>query len=105
MQLNIVVGEYAMEMEIEETFLEASAQAFDNLDAKMDEGIQFGPGWVENPDRRQRCQFAANKLLVALETNNEGLARMSAGYIIARLPGVERVRIDTAGEPWETQFE
>lgn len=105
MQLNIIVGEYAMDLNIPDRYLEESRQSFENLDANMDQGIQFGPAWVEQPDRRQRCQFAADKLLTALETDNEGLALLSAGYILSRMPGVERVRIDNAGEPWETSFE
>lgn len=105
MQLNIIVGDYSMDLNIPDEFLEKSRPGIDNLDATMDRGIRFGPGWVEQPDSRQRCQFAASKLLTALETNNEGLAMLSAGYIVSRLPGVQRVNIDTSGEPWETTFE
>lgn len=105
MQLNIIVDDYSMDLYVPDDFLEESRQALDHLDSNMDQGIQFGPGWLEQPDRYQRCQFAANKLLTALETDNEGLAMLSAGYILSRLPGVSRVKIDTSGEPWETKFE
>jgi hypothetical protein len=51
-----------------------------------------------------RCQIAANKLLTALETQNENLAFLMAGYILTRLPGTKTVRVDTSGEIANTEF-
>lgn len=105
MKLNLIVHDYSMDLEIPGDFIKASADAFDHLDADMTQGVQSGRDWVVNPDQHQRCQIAADKLLTALETNNEGLAMLSAGYIVSRMPEVKRVRIDTSGEPNGTEFE
>jgi hypothetical protein len=71
----------------------------------MDGGVQIGRDWIDAPDRHQRCQIAADKLLTALETDNENLAMLSAAYIVSRLPGVTRVKIDDSGEIRGTLFE
>jgi hypothetical protein len=105
MQLNIIVSDYSMNLNIPEAFVEASGEAFDRLDRDMDGGVQIGRDWIDAPDRHQRCQIAADKLLTALETDNENLALLSAAYIVSRLPGVTRVKIDDSGEIRGTLFE
>lgn len=105
MQLNIIVSDYSMNLNIPEAFVEASGEAFDRLDRDMDGGVQIGRDWIDAPDRHQRCQIAADKLLTALETDNENLAMLSAAYIVSRLPGVTRVKIDDSGEIRGTLFE
>lgn len=104
MELNIIVDEYSMNINLPDDFLSTSHEIFDRLDREMDQGIQLGRQWVKNPDQTQRCQMAANKLLTALETDNESLAMISAGYIISRLPGVRGVTIDNSGEMSGTDF-
>ena len=105
MELNIIVDDYSMNLNIPEDFLRVSREAFVRLDKNMDLGVQMGRDWLESPDNHQRCQIAANKLLTALETDDERLALLSAGYIVSRLPGVARVRIDNSGEVRGTLFE
>ncbi|HHH39260.1 MAG TPA: hypothetical protein ENK50_06785 [Sedimenticola sp.] len=105
MELNIVVGDYSMNLNLPQAFLDSSRESFDRLDRSMDQGIQLGQEWVAEPDQHQRCQAAADRLLTALETHNEGLAMLSAGYIVSRMPGVKRVWIDNGGEPGENRFE
>jgi hypothetical protein len=46
----------------------------------------------------------ANKLLTALETENDQLGRMMAAYILSRLPHVESIEIDTSGEIQNTEL-
>lgn len=105
MELNIIVDDYSMNLTIPEEFLRVSRESFDRLDKNMDQGVQMGRDWLESPDNHQRCQVAANKLLTALETNDERLAMLSAGYIVSRMPGVAQVRIDNSGEVRGTLFE
>jgi len=104
MQLNIIIDEYSMNLEVTAEYLQQFAATFDRLDDEMNGGIQLGREWVERPDPTQRCQSAAEKLLQAIETHNEAMARLTAGYIVARMPGITGVRIDTNGEPSETRF-
>jgi hypothetical protein len=105
MELNIIVDDYSMDLNVSQQYLSETRESFDRLDNQMNNGIQLGRNWIENPDLLQRCQSAADKLLTALETHNEGLAMMSAGYILSRMPGTSRVRLDTSGSPEETLFE
>jgi len=104
MQLNIIIDDYSMNLEVTEAYLQQQAAAFERLDGEMNKGLRLGRDWIDQPNPTQRCQSAAEKLLRAIETHNEALARLSAGYILARLPGVKGVRIDTNGEPAETRF-
>jgi hypothetical protein len=104
MKLNIIIDEYSMDLEVADDYIERSGDAFDSLDHNMDTGWQMGRQWVANPNREERCQIAAVKLLNAIETDNEGLAMVAGGYILTRLPGVKSVMIDTSGEPLETEF-
>ena len=105
MMLNIIVDDYSMNLNIPEGYVEQAAESLDRIDAEMARGIQLGRDWVEAPGREQRCQLAANKLLTALETDNEQLAMLSAGYILRELPQTRRVRIDTSGEMQGSRFE
>lgn len=105
MEINIIVDDYSMNLNIPDGFLASSIEAFDRLDRIMDLGVQIGRQWIERPSPHQRCQVAADKLLTALETDNENLALVSAGYIVSRMPGVQRVKIDNSGELQGTEFE
>ncbi|MCP3868482.1 MAG: hypothetical protein GY703_10370 [Gammaproteobacteria bacterium] len=105
MQLNILVSDHSMNLEVPDRFLDQSGEAFERLDHSMDEGVQMGRDWIETPDTHQRCQVAADKLLTALETDDENLALLSAGYILSRLPGIKRVKIDDSGEIRGTRFD
>ncbi len=100
MLLNLIIGDYSMNLEIPEGYQEKMADAFD----KMDNGRRLGQTWLKQPDQQQRCQIAADKLLAAIETHNENLALLMGGYITSRMPEIRQIRIDNNGEPQETSF-
>jgi hypothetical protein len=103
-KLAVSVDERSLEVSVPDDML-ADAQAFyQKMDRDMDGGWQMGPEFVENPDRVQRCQIAANKLLTSLSAANEMMATLMAGYILSRLPNVRGVEIDTGGEMLNTRF-
>jgi hypothetical protein len=104
MQLNLIIDDWSMNLEIPDDYTQAMKASFDKMDEDMDRGWQMGPKWVRKLDTTQRCQLVAEKLLTALETNNEAMAVMTGGYIADRLPGVKQVVIDNHGEPEETRF-
>jgi hypothetical protein len=93
-----------MNLEIPEGYQEKMADAFDKMDKDMDNGRRLGQTWLKQPDRQQRCQIAADKLLAAIETHNENLALLMGGYIASRMPEIRQIRIDNNGEPQETSF-
>ena len=104
MQLNLIIDDWSMNLEVPEDYLKAMQDSFDRMDKDMDKGWQMGQRWVRDPDRTQRCQLVAGKLLTALETHNENLAMMMGGYILSRMPGTRQVVIDNSGQPEETSF-
>jgi len=105
MQLNAVVDSRILAIKVADGMLHEAEGFFARMDHDMDHGWQMGPEFIESPDRIQRCQIAANKLLVSLSAANETLATLMAAYILSRLPGVTTVHIDTGGEMQNTRFE
>lgn len=105
MQLHIIIDDHAMDLEVPEAYLRENTATFERLDQGMSQGVQFGREWLDDPNGLQRCQIAANKLLAAIDSHNEGLALMAAGYILSRRPETAQVNIDNNGEPWETRFD
>jgi hypothetical protein len=98
MILNVVIDDQMLELNIPEDFIAKAQDFFAGMDADMDAGWQVDREWVEKPDRLLRAQVAANKLLTALENDDHRLGRLMAGYIVDRMPSVERVELNPAGE-------
>jgi glutathionylspermidine synthase len=74
------------------------------MNADMDKGWQMSRDWVDYPSAEQRCQIAAEKLLTAIETENEKLVMLMAAYILKTMPGVRGVNIDITGDMNETDI-
>jgi hypothetical protein len=104
MKLNVVVDDRVYCVEVSLDMLREAEEFFQTMNRDMDRGWQMGPEFIENPDKVQRCQIAADKLLVSLSTANETLSMLMAGYILKHLPGVTGVRIDTGGEMLLTEM-
>lgn len=77
---------------------------FDTMDRDMDGGWRMGPEYVHDPDIMQRVQIVSERLMLAIEGNNEALTRATAAYIAWRAPTVRAIRIDTTGEPQLTEI-
>jgi hypothetical protein len=104
MLLKVIVDEQQLTLNVPDVIVEGAQDVFDKMDRDMDAGWQMGRDWIQSPSVEQRCQIVANKLLTALETENDKLGRMMAGYILSRMPTVETVEIDTSGEIQDTVF-
>ena len=104
MLLNVIADDQTLDLNVPPHLLTEARDFFDRMDVDMDAGWQMGRQWVERPDRHQRCQIAADKLLTALENQNRKLAVMMAAYILSRLENVSGVDIDTSGEMIGTEF-
>lgn len=98
MILKALLDDQLLELNIPEAFIEQSAKFFEKMDSDMDQGRQMGRYWLDNPDRMQRCQLAADGLLHALETGDDNLGRLMAGYILSRMPEAELIEFDPNGE-------
>jgi hypothetical protein len=104
MQLNLIIDDWSMNLEIPDDYLRTMAESFDKMDQDMDQGRRLGQRWIKSPDQKQRCQIAADKLLSALESNNQAMALLMGGYIVSRMQGVKQVIINNNGEPQENEF-
>ncbi|MCY3852530.1 MAG: hypothetical protein OXG03_03000 [Gammaproteobacteria bacterium] len=105
MILNVTINEHSYPIRIPDGMPEEAASMFARMDADMDRGWQMSRVWVDRPDSRQRCQIVADRLLTAMENHNQELATMMAAYIVARMPDVREVVIDTSGDMTQTQIE
>lgn len=104
MILKAIIDDQSYEIGVPDSLLSRAGAFYDKLDQDMDGGWQMSREWVDKPDRLQRCQIVADKLLTALESENEKLATMMAGYLLTRLPGVESVELDVQGEIQNNRF-
>lgn len=104
LNLQIYIDDTVIPIALPPTLLKEAVDFFARMDSDMDKGWQMGREWVDSPNRIQRCQIAADKLLGAVESGNEALKMLMAGYIASRAPEVTAVRIDTSGEMQETEL-
>jgi hypothetical protein len=104
MILKAIIDELEYSLNVPDAVIAQSEGFFAKLDADMDQGWQMSREWVQCPNRLERCQIVADKLLTALEKENDKLGMLMAGYILSRMPEVESVEIDIRGEMQNTQF-
>lgn len=104
MILKVVIDDQLLELNVPEDFLHKAEDFFAKMDADMDQGWQVNREWVEQPDRILRAQVAANKLLTALDNEDHNLGRLMAGYIISRVPDIDTVELNPAGETRDHQI-
>jgi len=104
MILKAIIDDQVYDLNVPDALLTQARPFFEQLDRDMDKGWQMSRHWVPAPDRLQRCQIVADKLLTALEGENDKLGLLMAGYILSRLPGVESVELDIQGEIQNNRF-
>ncbi|MBI3774109.1 MAG: hypothetical protein HY273_00905 [Gammaproteobacteria bacterium] len=105
MILNIVVEDRQIAINVSDAMLRDAQDFYAKMDRDMDQGWQMSREWIERPSQLERCQIAADKLHTALNTQNETLVLLMAGYILSRVPNVRSVAINTDGEMQETLIE
>lgn len=105
MRFNVVVDDQTYPFEVPEYLVAEGEEFFAKLDSDMDKGYQMSRTWVESPDRLQRCQIAADRILDAIHRDNQKLAIMMAAYILARLPDATGVRLSSEGDMLEHDFD
>jgi predicted ATPase with chaperone activity len=104
MILNIVFGENTIPIEVPDFIVTEATEVFDKIDQDMNNGWQMSREWVDELNTEQRCQVVADKLLTAMETENEKMQMMMAAYILNRVPGIKGIRVATDGEIQETEL-
>jgi hypothetical protein len=104
MILKAIIDDQEYTLTVPDAVVTQGEELYARLDRDMDNGWQMSREWVQHPDRLQRCQIVADKLLTALETENQKTGVLMAGYILSRLPEVDSVEIDIHGEMQNTTF-
>jgi len=102
--LKVVVETNTYSISIPDDVSTEGESFFAKMDGDMSKGWQMNRQWVESPTPQQRCQIAASRIADALESNNETLAYLMAGYIMKHMPSVSEVHIDTDGDMSDTRF-
>ncbi len=105
MVLNVVVGEQPIQIEVPEFLMSDAIELFSKMDKDMDRGWQMSRVWIDKLSDTQRCQVVADRLLTALETENENMKLMMAGYILYKMPNVKSIYIDMEGDMTATEVE
>ena len=105
MVLNVVLGENVLPIEVPENILSGAVELFSKMDKDMDRGWQMSRVWVDELSDTERCQVAADRLLTALENDNENMKLMMAGYILYKMPQIKRIFIDMEGDMRATEIE
>ena len=104
MILKAIIDDQIYTLNVPDVILHRAGEFFDGLDRDMDRGWQMSRDWVQHLTDLQRCQVVADKLLTAMETENDKLGMLMAGYILHKLPAVDSVEIDIRGEIQNTEF-
>lgn len=64
----------------------------DEMDRKMDAGIQIGDTRLEHPDQNQRNQYIAANLLHAMRNGDESMTSALCSYLASRIPDMKQLR-------------
>lgn len=104
MRFKVIVGDEVYAVDVPAKLLQESEDFFAKLDCDMDRGCQMSRDYVARPDRIERCQIAADRLLTGIANKNRATATMMAAYIAARAPGAVGVDVDTTGEMQNTKL-
>ena len=104
MQLDVEIDDKSYPLNVPEALLLEAGEFFDKMDRDMNCGWQMSRWWVPDPDQTQRCQIVADKLLTALQQQNEEFALLMAAYILHNKPDTRRIRLNTEGEIQGNEF-
>ncbi len=93
MILELYIDNETIPVEIDNDILSGAKSIFDKMDTDMDNGMQMHREWVDSLNAEQRCQLAADKILTAIENENDKLLKMMSAYILYKVPGIKGMRI------------
>lgn len=103
MILKAIVDEQLFELNLPASFMEKAQEFFEKMDTDLDKGWQVDREWYDDVSPLMRTQIVADKLLTALENEDDKLGRMMAGYIIFKNPGIDSIELSTQGETRDHQ--
>ncbi len=97
-------GQAAIEYDRSRSLSEHQRSSLDNMDRKMDAGIELGRESLVQPDPVQRAQFVALRLVEAMLQNNESLIAAACAYLAERLPDLKQVTAESVDEGYSVDL-
>ena len=104
MKLNVYVNETMKQVDVPNDMLRDAESIYAKIDKDLDQGWQMSREWIDKLDILQRCKVVADRLLTAIENENQPSTMLMAGYIMTRMPHIKTVHIATDGDINQTQF-
>ena len=104
MNITVEFDDKSYALDVPGSLASEAVEFFEKMDADMNCGWQMSRWWVPDPDQNQRCQIVADKLLTAMQKNNEEFALLMCAYILNNKPATRRIRINTDGEIQGNEF-
>ena len=98
MKITVEFDDKSYALDVPGSLASEAIEFFAKMDADMNCGWQMSRWWVPDPDQNQRCQIVADKLLTAMQHNNEAFAMLMCAYILNNKPATRRIRLNTDGE-------
>ena len=98
MILKVFLEDQTYPIEVPDYIVSEAEDFFSFLDNDMNKGWQMSQFWVENPDNNQRCQIAADKILTALNNDDQKTGVMMSAYIMNRMPGTTELHLSVTGD-------
>lgn len=103
MKFEIYIENDTIPVEIDNEIITGARPVFEKMDADMDHGMQMHRVWVQDLNAEQRCQVVGDKILTAIEGENQNLLKMMSAYILYKVPGIKGIRI-AYGDMGETEL-
>ena len=88
----VVNGEPILEFDRKKPVPGHQRQYLDNMDAQMDQGIQLGDDFIEDPNPLMRSQFVANSLINMLFKEQYSTAIAMCTYLAKRMPDLQQIQ-------------
>ena len=104
MNITVEFDDKSYALDVPGSLASEAEEFFAKMDRDMNCGWQMSRWWVPDPDQNQRCQIVADKLLTAMQNNNEEFALLMCAYILNNKPATRKIRINTDGEIQGNEF-
>jgi hypothetical protein len=104
MRFKVVAGDQVYAIDVPDELMREAREFHEGLDRDMDRGWQMSREFVARPDRLQRCQIVADRLLTSVMQGRQATAMLMASYIALSMPGATGVDIDVVGEMQNTEL-
>lgn len=70
----------------------------DEMDRKMEEGIDIDGEAVSSPELHQKIQFVTANMISAIKADNEAMISALCSYLATRMPDLKQIKITEENE-------